>query len=71
MLFLLYINDIQNSSNLIDYHLFADDTSLFISNTNTKLLENTLNEELSKIVNWLWANKLTLNIDKSNYIIFY
>ena len=29
LLFLLYLNDMRKSSNLLDFHLFADDSSLF------------------------------------------
>ena len=70
ILFLLYINDIQNSSNKIKFCLFADDTSTFLSRNNLKELESTYNEELHKVSEWLIANKLSLNVSKSNMIIF-
>ena len=34
------------------------------------MLESLINYELEKALNWLWANKLSLNIDKSNFVIF-
>ena len=58
-----------NASNIIKFHLFADDTSLFYSNTNIDQLEEIVNSELLKISDWLIANKLTLNTSKSNFII--
>ena len=44
--------------------LFADDANLFISVKNLKILYNTLNDELNKVVNWLSVNKLSLNVKK-------
>ena len=70
LLFLIYINDIANSSTKLDFHLFADDTNLFLANKKLKNLEITINEELSKDNNWLKYNKLTLNLDKSNFVLF-
>ena len=50
--------------------MFADDTSLLISGNNIHTLQNTVNKELEKVANWLDANKLSLNINKTNYIAF-
>ena len=70
LLFLISINDITSSSNLVDFYLFADDTSLFYSCKTKDSLQNTLNCELEKLLRWLIANKLTLNVDKSNVLLF-
>ncbi len=70
LLFLLYINDIPNSSKSFDFHLFADDTSLFMSHENLKTLESNVNTELANISDWLIANKLSLNTKKSSHLIF-
>ena len=70
LLFLIYINDIHNSSAKLSFYLFADDTSLLYADTNLKSLEKTVNSELLKVSAWLNANKLTLNAKKSNYVIF-
>ena len=66
VLFILYINDIANVSNIFKINLFADDTSLFHTHDN---FEST-NQELIRISTWLATNKLVLNIGKTNYIIF-
>ena len=60
-------------NHLISYkfHLFADDTSIFYSHKNLKNVEMTLNNELIKVSEWLIANKLTLNVSKSNFVIFH
>ena len=60
VLFLLYINDIPNSVNILKPFLFADDTSLYYSSSNIKDLEITIND-LEQIQEWLLCNKLSLN----------
>ena len=70
LLFLIYINDIINSSKLFNFTLFADDTSLYYSCKNTNNLENVVNTELAKISDWLSANRLSLNVAKSKLLYF-
>ena len=70
LLFLLYINDFNNSSNQLDFHLFADDSNLFYAHKSLLQLETTVNNELHEVFNWLCASKLSHNIEKSNYVIF-
>ena len=71
LLFLLYVNDIHSSSDKFDFFLFADDTNLLYQEKNLKSLETTVNKELEKVHEWLTANKLNLNIKKSNFVIFH
>ena len=52
------------------FFLFADDTNLLYADRSLKNLEITVNKELAKVSDWLIANKLTLNIKKSNFVIF-
>jgi hypothetical protein len=71
LLFILFINDIINTSKLIEFIMFADDTNLFFKHTNLKTLYEFVNNELVKISKWFKLNKLSLNIKKKkNYIIF-
>ena len=70
LLFLLYINDFSNSAKDIEFHLFADDSNLFSSGKKLQTLELNLNRDLISVNQWLCANKLSLNIDKSNFVIF-
>ena len=70
LLFLLYINDITKASDIFNFFLFADDTNLLYANKDLDLLESTVNAELIKVCDWITANKLTLNIKKSNFVIF-
>ena len=69
LLFLIYINDIYLSSPLVKFHLFADDTCIFHSSKNYSELGQELNRALENVATWLKANKLTLNVSKSNLIL--
>ena len=77
LLFLIYMNDIPNSSNFFDFVLFADDTSLksFINtkcpNFSKRDLSNTMNKELSNVHDWLAVNKLSLNVKKTKFMLFH
>ena len=50
--------------------LFADDTNLFIAGRDIEALCNRINEDLAQIQEWLCANKLSLNVKKTHYMIF-
>ena len=71
LLFIIYINDIPNVSSLPQSLLFADDTNIFCSHRNTNRLVSIANDELAKIVTWLKAHKLSLNLTKTNFMIFH
>ena len=70
VLFLLYINDICNVSNIFNFILFADDTTILSTHKDTKLLYEQANNELDKLQHWLRFNKCSINVNKTNYIIF-
>jgi hypothetical protein len=70
LLFILYVNDIVNCSNVLYFILFANDTNIFYANNNHNDLMNIVNSELRKLSEWFKANKLSLNIKKTHYIIF-
>ena len=70
-LFNLYLNDNCNVSSILEFTLFADDTNIIYSNVSTTSLCNTLNAELKKLNAWLNLNKLSLNLQKTNYITFF
>ena len=70
LLFILYINDIENVSDILNPILFADDTSLFHAHTCFKTLIEEVNIEIQKISTWFHTNELSLNTIKSNFIIF-
>ena len=69
-LFLIYINDLPLVSNLFMPILFADDTNLFCTNDKLDILVNEINVELVKFLTWVRVNKLSLNIEKTNFMLF-
>ena len=71
LLFLLYVNDLRNTSSLLTFHLLADDTNLYFSSKNLSHLEATLNHELKSVAKWMKCNRLALSISKTNFILFH
>ena len=69
-LFLFYINDLPNVSQLTDTLLFADDTSIFYSHPNVDRLLSIMNLELVKFATRMKSNKLSVNLKKSNFVVF-
>ena len=70
LLFLIYMNDITKACSSFKYILYADDTTLYTTIQSTEDLSN-INNELSKISDWLAVNKLSLNANKTKYMIFH
>ena len=70
LLFLIYINDMAYVSKQLFSVLFADDTNIFDTNSDLKSLIDNVNIELEKNVTWLNANKLSLNVEKTHYMLF-
>ena len=71
LLFLIYINDLPKSCNKLSFYQFADDTNIYFESDNLNHLEKVVNKELMHVKKWLDANKLALNIDKTNFIMFH
>ena len=76
LLFIIYTNDISNACAIFKSIVYADDTTLVSTFSAFKSLgENTtsdnINKELAKIHEWLKLNKLSLNVKKSKFILFY
>ena len=51
--------------------MYADDTTLFCDINSIPDAEHSLNAELSKITDWLAANKLSLNTNKTKFVVFH
>ena len=49
---------------------FADDTSIFYSSSDLETATNIVNNELAVVDLYMKANKLSVNIDKTNFVIF-
>ena len=69
LLFLVYINDLPNCLNEGFPRMFADDTNITYSSNNPTDLENLMNSSLVNLNRWLIANKLSLNIAKTEFMV--
>ena len=71
-LFLVYINDFPNASKVFNFLMYADDTTLYccLEDIKSDKKEQVLNKELQRVYSWLNANKLSLNVRKTKYMIF-
>ena len=71
LLFLLYINDLPRITNdNTKIILFADDTSIIITNPNLINFERNVNKTIKDINEWFHTNLLALNLDKTHFIQF-
>ena len=70
LLFLIYINNLPNISDKLQFFLFADDTNIYFDSDNLVTIEKVVNEELKKLSLWLNVNRLALNVGKTNFVIF-
>ena len=64
LLFLLYINDLNQAIKFCKVHHFADDTNLLCLSNSIKKLNKLVNADLKHLLNWLNANKISLNVKK-------
>ena len=69
-LFILYINYMCNVSMSIKSIVFANDTNLFYSGDHLSQVCETVSTELGKLHSWFQVNELSLNIVKTNFMIF-
>ena len=69
LLFLIYINDLPEISRHIKMVMYADDTTLYCNLGD--LSEDIINTELTKVSEWLAANKLSLNVKKTKCMVFH
>jgi hypothetical protein len=69
ILFLCYINDLHNVTDLFTL-MFADDTFSTKSDNDLNRLIESVNIEINKMAIWFRANKLAVNKSKTKYIIF-
>ena len=65
LLFLLYINDLNQAIKFCKVHHFADDTNLLYLSNSIKKLNKLVNDDLKHLLNWLNANKISLNVKKN------
>ena len=79
LLFIKFINDIHRSNKEFKFITYADDTTLFSSlssfipdsNRSMANASETINNEIKKVTDWLTANKLSLNVNKTKFMVFH
>jgi len=69
-LLLIYINDICHVAKMSHLILFADDTNIFVADHNLNNFICNINYELQLITEWFQVNKLSLNVNKTNFVFF-
>ena len=67
-MFLIYINDLPGCLLHTKAHMYADDTTIYASSVSTAELYAKVNNNLTRVRDWLLANKLSLNVTKTEYM---
>lgn len=65
ILFLIYINNISNSSDCVHFTMYTDDTSSIVTNSVLQVLHTKLSRELDNVSDWIKVNMLKLNVNKT------
>ena len=68
LLFLIYINDLPGCLLHTKAHMYADDTTIYACSVSTAELYAKVNNDLTRVRDWLLANKLSLNVTKTEYM---
>ena len=69
-LFLIYINDLHVAIKYSEVHIFAHDTNLLNFNSCVMAINKQVNYDLKNLSNWLKANKISLNVGKTELVLF-
>ena len=70
LLFLVYVNDVVNTSHLFRFIMYADDINILVSHPEKGKLNDVVNNELQTVCDWFKANRLQMNSSKTKYMIF-
>ena len=70
LLFLIYINDIENSIIYSKAFIFADDTAILYSDKSPKRIQKRLNIDLKLLLKWLKSNRISPNVQKTEAVLF-
>ena len=71
LLFIIYMNDICSVSDLLYTIMYADGTRVIMSGNDLESLIQSVNSELCLLNTWFKANKLSLNVNKTYYLVFH
>ena len=70
LLFILFINDLHKNIKFSTVYHFPDDTSMLLIEKSLKRLNKHINRDLKIVVEWIRVNKLSLNNNKAELVIF-
>ena len=70
LLFIIYTNDLPNAITHSNSILFADDTTIYESSNNLIVLREIIEKDMQSLIDWFCANKLSLNVLKTNFVVF-
>ena len=70
LLFLIFCNDLNLNLTYLSCIQFVDDTTLYYTHKNLRVLQACIDHDLTKLFDWFRANSLTLNISKTNLLFF-
>ena len=70
LFFLVYINDLLHINNTMQFVMFADDTTIVMTDKNVNTLQQKINSEMENVSEWFKANQLSLNKNKSHAMLF-
>ena len=70
LLFIIFTNDLRNCLKRTNSILFADDSTIYISGNNIKQISEDIKFDLKILIEWFKCNKLSLNLNKTSYMIF-
>jgi len=71
LLFLLYINDLPKNVHDAKVVMFADDTSVLISDSDARELQIKIDRVVTELENWLNRNDLVINTGKTGVMSFH
>ena len=70
LLFIIFTNDLYKSLQHSDCIIFADDTTVYIQGNCINDMNCKLKSDLNILIDWFRGNKLSLNLNKTNYMLF-
>ena len=70
LIYLIFTNNLAKNLSFYNSILFADDTTLYKTHNNLRYLKWNIEQDLTTLMDWFRANKLTLNLEKTACILF-
>ena len=69
LLFILYVNELPKYVNNVKVSMYADDTAIYYSSKDVNDIVRIMNNDLNNVDNWLASNKLSLNVNKTHFML--